>query len=368
MYPILTVVAAVKKLWSQTTPSEPVEFLYVGTADGVEAKLAAREGIEFAPIEAGQIRILNPLKLARNSWRMFLGSRQARELLAQWQPDAVFVTGGYVCGPVVWAARKQQTPVLIYLPDMTPGMGVKRLAPHATAIAVSFPEVAAHFQEYQSQVHVTGYPVRPALQQRSMSHAQARAALGLNPDLFTLLVFGGSRGARAINQALAAILSQLLDEMQVIHISGELDYAQAQARTPQLHPQQQERYHLYPYLHEEMIAALHAADLVVARAGASTLGEFPALGLPAILVPLPISGGHQRYNAQYLADRGAAVVIENKDMPQKLLPAIQELSRNAEKLHQMSQNSAALARPSAAQDIAKILLSLPHNYHGRTHS
>jgi len=193
-----------------------------------------------------------------------------------------------------------------------------------------------------------------------MSRTQARDTLGLNPELFTLLVFGGSRGARAINQALAAILPQLLDEMQVLHISGELDYAQAQARTPQLQPGQQERYHLYPYLHEEMIAALHAADLVVARAGASTLGEFPALALPAILVPLPISGGHQRHNAQYLADRGAAVVIENKDMPQKLLPTILNLSRDAEKLAAMSQNSVALARPHAARDIAQILIDLAH--------
>jgi len=107
-----------------------------------------------------------------------------------------------------------------------------------------------------------------------------------------------------------------------------------------------------------MPAALHAADLVVARAGASTLGEFPALGLPAILVPLPISGGHQRHNARYLADRDAAIIIENDDMPRRLLPAILDLRRNPNRLIAMSRASAGLARPNAAQDIARILFEL----------
>ncbi len=358
MYPILTVVEAVKAIWSQQAPTEPLEFLYVGTANGVEADLAQRAHIDFAPIHAGQIRIRNPFMLARNALQMMRGSREARALLASWQPDAVFVTGGYVCGPVVWAASSQHTPVLIYLPDITPGMGVKRLAPHASAIAVSFPEVAAHFKAYDVAVHDTGYPVRPELRERVMTRQQAREVFHLDPNLMTLLVFGGSRGARAINQALAAILPQLLDEMQVIHISGQLDYQQAEIRAGDLSPAQRLRYRLHAYLHEEMIAALHAADLVVARAGASTLGEFPALGLPAILVPLPISGGHQHYNADYLADRGAALIVENDAMPRELLPTILSLSRQPDKLAAMSRASARLARPNAARDIARVLLDL----------
>ena len=330
----------------------------MGTTDGVEAKLAQRADIDFTPISAGQIRILNPLKLARNALRMLRGSRQARTLLAQWRPDAVFVTGGYVCGPVVWAARRQNTPVLIYLPDITPGMGVRRLAPYASAIAVSFPEVAGYFQDVGAAIHDTGYPVRPELRQRRMSREEARTIFKLDPRLFTLLVFGGSRGARAINQALAAILPDLLDEMQIIHISGELDFEEAEIRAAALSPVQRRRYRLYPYLHEKMSAALHAADLAVARAGASTLGEFPALGLPAILVPLPISGGHQRHNARYLAERGAAIIIENDALPQALRPAILEFSHHPDRLSAMRRASSALARPRAAQDIARILIDL----------
>ena len=358
MYPILTVVAAAKTLWPQRSASEPLELLYVGTANGVEAKLARRADIDFAAIQAGQIRIHNPIKLARNALRMLQGGRQARKILAEWRPDAVFVTGGYVCGPVVWAAHHYHVPTLIYLPDITPGMGVQRLAPYASAIAVSFPEVAEHFRDYPAQIYDTGYPVRPELRRRSMSRAEARTTFHLDPNLFTLLVFGGSRGARAINQALAAILPDLLAEMQIIHISGELDHQQAETRASHLSPAQRLRYRLFPYLHDEMIAALHAADLVVARAGASTLGEFPALGLPAILVPLPISGGHQRHNASYLADRGAAVIVENEAMPGELLPAILDLRRNPDRLAAMSEASASLARPNAAQDIARILFDL----------
>ncbi len=362
MYPILTVAAALESFWPQWAPEPkpPLHWLYAGTADGVEASLTARVGMPFHPIHAGQIRIRNPFKLARNALRMWQGSREADALVRSWRPDVVMVTGGYVCGPVVWAAARHQVPVLIYLPDVTPGLGVQRLARHASAIAVSFPEVAQHFQGYSARIIDTGYPVRPELRERRLSKTQARLQFALSPHFPTLLVFGGSRGARAINQALASALPHLLETMQVIHISGPLDYSQAQARVVTLPPSLKERYRLYPYLHEEMAAALQAADLVVARAGASTLGEFPALGLPAILVPLPISGGHQRHNARYLADRGAAVIIENDALPVELLPTVQALMGSPERLASMSQASAGLARPRAAEAIAQALVDLAH--------
>ncbi|HID35122.1 MAG TPA: UDP-N-acetylglucosamine--N-acetylmuramyl-(pentapeptide) pyrophosphoryl-undecaprenol N-acetylglucosamine transferase [Anaerolineae bacterium] len=368
VYPILTVAAALKTLWLERAPhpDAPLHLRYAGTAEGVEADLAARAGLDFTPIAAGQIRIRRPLKLARNALRMARGIRQADALMRAWRPDVAFVTGGYVCGPVVWAAARHDVPVLIYLPDITPGLGVQRLARHAAAIAVSFPEVAAHFQGYDARILDTGYPVRPELRRRSMTKTQARLAFHLSPHLPTLLTFGGSRGARAINQALAAALPHVLQRMQVIHISGELDFAEAQKRASGLSLAQRERYRLFPYLHDEMVAALHAADLAVARAGASTLGEFPALGLPAILVPLPISGGHQRHNARYLADRGAAIIVENDAMPTELLPAIQNLMTHPEGLQAMSRASAALARPRAAEAIATALLDLGGNLQTRS--
>ncbi len=343
--------------------TEPIEFRYVGQADGVEARLARQAGLEFAAISAGQLRIRNPLKLARNAAAMTLGLWQAHRLLSEWRPDVVFVTGGYVCAPVVWAAHRRGVSILIYLPDITPGLAVQRLARYATRVAVTFPEVAAHFP---GKAVVTGYPVRAELRGRSMSKAQARAAFDLDPDRRTLLAFGGSRGARDINIALAAILPRLLEQAQVIHITGEFDWPQAQKRASNLPKALRHRYRQFPYLHDEMIPALHAADLAVARAGASTLGEFPALGLPAILVPLPISGQHQRPNARYLAERGAAVIVRNAEMSKKLLPTIEALLAAPERLDAMSRAAASLARPDAARRIADALLELARSAPRRT--
>ena len=364
VYPILTVVSALRDAAAATSPTltpapaakpEPIAIRYAGVPDGIEVDLTARAGLDFTPIRAGQVRIHNPLKLVRNSAYLLQGAWQARRLIASWRPNVVFVTGGYACAPVVWAAHRQHIPILIYLPDVTPGLAVQRLARYADQVAVTFPEVAAYFP---GKAIVTGYPVRPELSRRAYDRDEARQRFQLDPSIPAVLIFGGSRGSRSINQATAAALTQLLELAQVIHITGDLDWPQAQARTAGLTPEQAARYRLYPYLHEEMTAALCAADLVVARAGASTLGEFPALGLASILVPLPISGQHQLPNAAYLADRGAALIITDADLPTQLLPAIRTLLHDPHRLAAMSQASAALAQHDAADRIAAALRAL----------
>ncbi len=332
-----------------------IETRYAGTPDGVEKSMAQRAGLDFVPISAGQLRIRNPWQLTRNSLRLLRGALQARRLMRTWPPAVVFVTGGYVCAPVVWAAHRQHIPILIYLPDITPGLAVQRLARYATQVAVSFPEVAACFP---GQAIVTGYPIRRELRQRSLSKNDARRQFDLDPTQPTLLVFGGSRGSRSINQAIAAILPDLLARAQIIHITGELDWPQAQERASRLAPDQRAHYRAFPYLHDDMIAALCAADLAVTRAGASTLGEFPALGLPAVLIPLPISGQHQLPNARYLADRGAAIIVADADLPTQLLPTLRDLFDHPDRLAAMSAASAALAQPAAADHIADALLAL----------
>ena len=168
-------------------------------------------------------------------------------------------------------------------------------------MGVTFPEVVRWFPD---KAVVTGYPVRQEILALAGQRPLARQQLGLLADSPVLLVFGGSRGARSINQALAAALPALLPHCQVLHISGALDWPAVEAQAASLPDELRPRYHAYPYLHDEMPLALAAADLVVARAGASTLGEFPALGLPSILAPYPYSGQHQDVNASYLAERG----------------------------------------------------------------
>lgn len=332
-----------------------LDIRYAGTADGIEAKLATEAGLDFVAIQAGQVRIRNPFKLVRNGIKLVHGAWQARSLMRSWRPDILFVTGGYACAPVVWAAHRQNIPVMIYLPDLTPGLAVQRLSPYADQIAVSFPEVSQFFPD---KAIVTGYPLRPELRTRSSSKADARARFDLDPDQATVLIFGGSRGARSINIATASILPQLLQHAQVIHITGTLDWSVSQERAADLPPEQSVRYRPFPYLSDDMVTALNAADLVVARAGAATLGEFPAVGLPALLIPLPISGGHQQPNANYLTERGAAITIADADMPENLWPTMQRLLTHPEKLAAMSQASLSLAQPDAADRIAGALIAM----------
>lgn len=332
-----------------------VAVCYAGTADGIEASMAATAALDFVAISAGQLRIRNPLQLLRNSLRLARGGLQANRLVHNWRPDVVFVTGGYVCAPIVWAAHRQHIPILIYLPDVTPGLAIQRLARYATQVAVSFPEVADYFP---GKAIVTGYPVRRQLRARSLSKEDARRTFDLDPDLPTLLVFGGSRGSRSINQATAGVLPDLLALAQVIHITGDVDWEQARERSAMLGSEQIRRYRSFPYLHDEMIAALCAADLAITRAGASTLGEFPALGLPAILVPLPISGQHQLPNARYLAERGAAIIIDDAQLPRQLFSTVSDLLDHPDRLSTMSQASVSLACPDAADHIVRALAVL----------
>jgi UDP-N-acetylglucosamine--N-acetylmuramyl-(pentapeptide) pyrophosphoryl-undecaprenol N-acetylglucosamine transferase len=188
----------------------------------------------------------------------------------------------------------------------------------------------------------------------------AHNALGLDPDLHTLLVLGGSKGARSINQALLKLLPELLKEMQVVHISGELDWSEVEAVCTSLKDSLPcaERYKPFPYLHDEMGAALTAADLVVSRAGASCLGEYPLFGLPAILVPYPYAWRYQEVNAQYLSKKGAAEVVPDEEIATQLLSKVRELMTDDYRREQMSQAMRTLVYPNAAESIASHLAEL----------
>lgn len=311
----------------------------------MEAGLAGRASIPFRAIATGQIRGRRPWAAAANLARMAHGVAQCGTIMAEFAPDVVFITGGYVAAPVAWAAWRRRIPLLVYLPDIEPGLAIRLTSRLATRVAVSFPEVTRYFGD---KAVVTGYPVRSEL--LTADRPAARRALGLIDDAPALLVFGGSRGAASINRALTAVLPALLPHCQIIHITGELDWPHVAAHAQ--NPAHATRYHAHPYLHDEMPLALAAADLVVARAGASTLGEFPALGLPSILVPYPHAGQHQAVNAAYLAERGAAQVLRDVDLARLLASSVIELLQTPAKLAAMATASARLARPDAAAAIA----------------
>lgn len=348
VYPILAIVEALKQQIASC------EFLYVGSRGGVEEGLVSREGLPFTTISTGALRGLTPWGVVRNLSRMIAGFGQSLRIIRHFSPDVALVTGGYVCAPVAVAAWLLRVPLLVVLPDLEPGLAIRVLSRLATRVSVSFPEVARYFAK--DKVLVAGYPVRAEF--FAADKAKARKVFGLEESLRTVTVFGGSRGAHSINLALSQCLERLLEVCQVIHICGHLDAEWMMENRNRLPERLRNRYHVYAYLHEEMPSALAAADLAVARAGAATLGEFPALGLPSILVPYPFAGQHQDLNAAYLVHRGAAISIADAELKDKLLPTILKLLNDEKALVGMGEQARSLARPEAARRIAAELVQL----------
>jgi undecaprenyldiphospho-muramoylpentapeptide beta-N-acetylglucosaminyltransferase len=340
--------------------SSALQTLWIGGIGGMEADLVERAGVEYRGIPAAGVHGVGARALPGNVWQIGRGLRAARSILQDFRPDVVLFTGGYVAIPVALASRlpglRVRPPsVLLYVPDIEPGLALKTLARFADRIAVTVEASRAYFQGYRN-ITVTGYPVRDAL--TTWDKLSARRALHLSLDLPVLLVVGGSKGARNINRALFAALPDLLPEMQVVHITGRLDWDETQSVQDSLSQEQLPRYHAYPYLHAEMGAALASADLALSRAGASTLGEYPLFGLPAILVPYPYAWQYQRVNAQYLADQGAAIVVNDENLAEDLRSVVQELIRNKGRLESMSAAMSRLARPDAAKQIGGLLYSM----------
>lgn len=363
VYPALAVVKwlMADSRWQMAEGSQPSAIshlpsaiCYVGSIGGVEEGIVAKEGLPFRGIEAGGLRGSAPWTMLHNLCKMAVGFLQSLRIIWGFKPEVILVTGGYVCMPVALAGWFCRVPILIYLPDIEPGWAIGILSHFAAMIAVSFAESRRFFPPHK--VAVTGYPVRPELLKADRLAAKQR--FHLDEGMRTLLVFGGSRGAHSINLAISCILPELLEACQVIHLCGQEGEGRAKAQWEVLPACLQGRYRVYSYLHEGMADALAAADLVVARAGAATLGEFPALGKPSILVPYPYAGRHQELNAEYLTSRGAAVKVADAELGEKLLPTILELLSDDEALARMGERARALARPEAAQRIAAELRDL----------
>jgi UDP-N-acetylglucosamine--N-acetylmuramyl-(pentapeptide) pyrophosphoryl-undecaprenol N-acetylglucosamine transferase len=270
--------------------------------------------------------------------------------LNEFKPDVLFFTGGYVAVPVALAGRS--LPSLLYGPDIEPGMALKSLAGMAKVIAVTTGESQQFFNK---KVLETGYPLRADLP--LWSRQTAIQHLGISGKGAVLLFFGGSKGAHSINVGVLNNLRVLLSKYELIHITGEADWQLAKDVREQLPTNLAARYHVMPYLHE-MGAALAAADIVISRAGASTLGEYPVFGLPAVLVPYPHAWRYQKVNADYLTRRGAAVILEDHRLNDDLLSTLNVLMDNPNKLKAMRAAMFELSHPRAAEKIANALIEL----------
>lgn len=334
--------------------------LWIGGERGMEVDLLKREGVPFEAIPAAGVHGVGIRALPGNLMKLAKGFHTSRQILERFRPEVMLFTGGYVGVPMALAAAlpmKGLTPPrrLVYVPDIEPGLALKLLIHLADHIAVTVEETKSYLP-HRAKVTVTGYPVRGGL--KKIERSDACRTFDLDPDLPVFLVVGGSKGARSINKALLVCLPQLLAEMQVIHLSGQLDWQEVEQNRQALPPEQLKRYRVFPYLHDEMGAAYSAADLALARAGASSLGELPIYGLPAILVPYPHAWRYQRVNAEYLESGGAAVVLRDADLGEGLIPLVKSLMVDTNRRLGMRQNMQKLACPEAARKIAKLLADM----------
>ena len=351
MYPALAVLQALRDLNPDWQVGD--NLLWVGGEDGMEGELISRENIAFEDIPAAGLHGVGLRSLPGNLSKLLRGYLKARRIIHDFQPDVLFFTGGYLAVPAAYAGRS--IPSLVFIPDIEPGLAIRTIANLADWIAVSVQESRTYTPRGKS-VLVSGYPVRRKM--LNWSRAKALEELALDPELAVLLVFGGSKGARSINQALVKILPALLAEMQVLHITGKLDWEDMKSHRNQLSEEVRKNYRVFPFLHERMGAALRAADLVVSRSGASILGEYPLFGLPSILVPYPHAWRYQKTNANYLVERGAALMIPDEDLDQDLLTEIQSLMNDQSRLEAMKVALQQLAEPDAARKIARQLFSM----------
>jgi len=315
------------------------EIVFVGTARGIETRLVPAAGF---PLELINVGALNRVSLATRFQTLVDLPRavaQSVSLLRKFKPDVMIGVGGYASGPAMLAGAMLRVPLMAFEPNVVPGVANRLVARWVKAAAVHF----AATQQYFPNAVVTGVPVR-----REFFNVPARSA----EEGPTLLVFGGSQGAHAINiavmQALPALAAQL-PALRLIHQTGPNDYAEAQSAEARAGISAEVSAFI-----DDMPAAFARADLIVCRSGASTVAEIAAAGKPAIFVPLPTAADdHQRHNAETLANAGAALLLPQAELtPERLTIDIASLLRDRERLAQMGAAARQFAHPDAAPQIA----------------
>ena len=351
IYPALAIAERLKDLHPEC------EILYVGTQKGLENRIVPQRGVPFQTIAVeGLPRKISPA-LVKAVGRAFGGCMDARKIVKRFQPDLVIGTGGYVCGPVVLSAHLAGVPAMIHEQNAFPGVTNKILARFVDKIMVNFKASEKYFV-HKERICVTGLPVRQEVLRTNRQ--EGLDYFGFSADKNTLLISGGSRGARSINRAMAKAYPQLLKEsgLQILHLTGAVDYEDTlqaiAAENIDLNDYPQLL--VKPYL-DEMQYGLAAADFVVGRAGATFLAEITACGLPGILIPYPYAAeNHQEYNAKALADQNAAVMILDKELTGNLLcQNIINIHRQPELRTQMAVNAQNAGKRDALDEIVRLI-------------
>jgi UDP-N-acetylglucosamine--N-acetylmuramyl-(pentapeptide) pyrophosphoryl-undecaprenol N-acetylglucosamine transferase len=343
IYPALAVLAQLRDRLPE------LELRWIGGRRGLEADIVPAAGL---PLDRLWLRSLRTVDASANTildpLRLLASVPQALVKLARWRPDVVYTTGGYLAIPVLAAAALLRIPSLLWEGNRIPGRSVRLSARLASARTVSF---AATRDRLPAPTFVTGTPIRDLV---SGDKAGARARLGLPADVPVLLVFGGSQSVRRLNDAIADAIADLVERCTVVHITGSVGIAEAEALRSRLPAVRRDRYRPFEFLHRDMDAALAAADLLVGRAGSSTLAEAAAAGLPMIVVPYPHAAAHQQANAAEMVDAGAAELVVDEDLDGDTLRRAGELLFD-DRLPAMAAAAHSVGRPMAALASVRLL-------------
>ena len=327
---------------------QAADILFVGTSRGLESRLVPRGGYRLELIRVGQLNRVSLATRLRTLVDLPLGLAQCVRLLRQFRPDAVIGVGGYASGPVMGAAILLRIPTLAFEPNAVPGLANRLIGARVKAAAVNFEPAARYFRN----AHVTGIPVRAEF---------FRLAARLPGAPPRLLVFGGSQGARALNALMPRVARSVLEQvpgLSILHQAGAR-HAEATLAAYRESGAPSDRWQVEAFL-DDMPRRFEAADLVLARSGASTVAELAAAGKPAVLIPLPTAADdHQRRNAEVMAQAGAARVLLEPDLtPEQLEGTLADLFARPESLHAMAEAARTLAHPDAAERIARLAMGL----------
>ena len=338
------------------------EILFIGTARGIETRLVPQAGYPLDLIKVGALKNVSLVTRAKTMFDLPRALWTAGRMLNDFRPDVVIGVGGYASGPAMLAAIRRRIPTLAFEPNVVPGFANRLVARFVSAAAVHFEETCEYFRNCK----VTGVPVREAF---------FRIAPKVPGGTPTLLVFGGSQGAHAINEAVIASLPGLrakIPALHIIHQTGQRDYEDVQAAYQRAGWPTQARVSLewgqisaevHKFI-DDMPATFARADLLVCRSGASTVGEITAAGKPAIFVPFPrAADDHQNVNARALERAGAAVVVEESNLEAAyLVDTIAALLNDPARLRAMSAAAKSLAHPQAVEEIAEMVGRLAGNF------
>jgi UDP-N-acetylglucosamine--N-acetylmuramyl-(pentapeptide) pyrophosphoryl-undecaprenol N-acetylglucosamine transferase len=349
IYPALAVARSLR-----ASSAEP-ELAWLGGHRGLESSIVPGSDIALRRLLLRSLRSTDrSIHLVLDPARLTLSVPQASAILVRERPAAIFTTGGYVAIPVLLAASSLRIPVVMWEGNVVPGRSVRATARLADAVAVSNGATCAALNVRAGRCFETGTPIRDLA---GIDPLAARARFGVPAGDRLLLIFGGSQAVRRFNAAVAGALNRLVERVHVVHVTGETGYAAALADRETLPAALRDRYRPYPFLRDEMTDALVAADLIVGRAGSSTLAEATALGRPLVIVPYPHAAGHQQANARPLVEAGAARLIDDDEFDAEALLDAAAILDDPAAHNAMAAASRALGRPAAAAAVAELVLA-----------